>query len=69
VQAVPSGSFDHALVEVEGVHTSHAFEGFTEPAAWAEPPMTQKSKTHAAPASEFPPTLRFGAPGAVRGIT
>jgi hypothetical protein len=26
--SVPSGSLDHAVVEVDGVHTWHAFAGF-----------------------------------------
>ncbi len=45
-QAVPLGSLDHVVVEVDGVHTWQAFAGFTVPAGMSTPPMKQ-SATHA----------------------
>ncbi len=38
---MPFGSFDHAVVDVPGVHTWHAFAGFTVPAGYRTPLMKQ----------------------------
>jgi hypothetical protein len=42
-QTVPSGSLDHAVVEVAGVQTWQGFVGFAVPAGKRTPPMKQSA--------------------------
>jgi hypothetical protein len=61
--AVPSLALDHAVVDVAGVQTSHAFIGFAAPAASIDPPMKHCAPHVPAwqtmPAPHAVPSLRF----------
>ena len=42
-QLAPFAALDHAVVELAGVQTWHAFDGFAVPDAYSVPPMKQSA--------------------------
>ena len=65
-QLVPVVTFDHALVEVAGVHTWQAFAGFTVVEAYVTPTMSQSAAhaplTQMTPEPQLAPLVTFDHP-------
>jgi hypothetical protein len=61
---VPFAASDHAVVEIAGAHTWHAFAGFFAPPANTVPPMKQSARhepaEHTSPVPQLVPSGRFG---------
>ena len=59
-QDVPSGSFDHVVVDEAGVQTWQALAGFTVPPGMSVPPMKQSAthvpELHTSPVAQLVPS-------------